>query len=54
MRPVGLSRTLKDNSNKHPHMRDEWTKGKKIGRRKQEWVVTEGPGGSRIGLWKKV
>lgn len=54
-RPVGVvGRVTKDNSGKHPHEREEWQKGKKIGRPKQEWIVVEGPGGSKAGFWRKV
>lgn len=37
-RPAGVERATKNNDNKHPHVREEFTKGKKIGRKKQVWV----------------
>jgi hypothetical protein len=35
-KPVGMSK-LKDNSRKHYKEHDDWTAGKKIGRKKQEF-----------------
>jgi hypothetical protein len=52
-KPAGVARATKDNSKKHPQQRDEWMKGKKIGRKKQVWVpLNEGAGPE--GLWSKV
>lgn len=42
MKPVGVGRATKDNSAKHPMQRDEWMKGKKVGRPKQEFVTITG------------
>lgn len=36
-KPV-VGRASKDNSRKHPMQREDWMKGKKIGRTKQVWV----------------
>jgi len=39
-RPVGLTAKLKNNSNKNFRAREEWMKGKKIGRPKQVFIDT--------------
>jgi hypothetical protein len=44
-KPVGVERKRKNNDNKHAHVREEWTKGKKIGRPKQVWVESTISGG---------
>ena len=38
MKPEGIIKRTKDNDHKHPQQREEWMKGKKIGRPKQMWV----------------
>lgn len=53
-RPTSVGPATKDNSAKHPQQRVEWTEAKKIGRAKQEWIVVEGPGGSKAGFWRKI
>lgn len=55
MRPAGVGRTTKDNSQKHPMQRDEWMEAKKIGRPKQRWVW-DGPIelGWTTGHWEKI
>jgi hypothetical protein len=58
-RPEGVIKSkVKDNSKKHPHMREEFTQGKKIGRPKQTWVwdepVREEETDDRKGHWEKV
>jgi hypothetical protein len=51
-KPAGVARATKDNSKKHPQQRDEWMRGKKIGRRKQVWVEefvsTSAPAGAEV------
>jgi hypothetical protein len=37
MRPAGLQTKLKNNDNKHPHVHDEWIKGKCMGRPAQQF-----------------
>jgi len=56
-RPMGVARATKDNSNKHPRQREEFTEGKKIGRPKQVWVpggFVEHTGQPFDGHWEKV
>lgn len=51
-KPVGVAKATKNNDNKHPHEREGWMKGKKIGRKKQVWVLlNEGAGPE--GMWVK-
>jgi hypothetical protein len=54
-RPIGIAKATKDNSNKHPHMREEWMEAKKIGRKKQRGVsgFVEHTG-QPFGYWEKV
>lgn len=56
MRPIGVGRASKDNSNKHPHKAEEFKEGKKIGRIKQVWVPSAEPTlmGEPKGRWEKV
>jgi len=42
-RPEGIVKRTKDNDHKHPQQREEWMKGKKIGRPKQVWVWDKEP-----------
>lgn len=51
-RPVGLQSKLKDNSNKKYREHDEWMLGKKIGRKKQQWVWDDEA--QNLGHWEKV
>lgn len=37
-KPEGIVKRTKDNSRKRPQVREDWMKGKKIGRTKQVWV----------------
>ena len=37
-RPDGIVRKTKDNRNKHPHIKEAWTRKKREGRAKQVWV----------------
>lgn len=56
-RPAGVERATKNNDNKHPHVREEWMKGKRIGRPKQAWVpggFVEHTGQPFDGHWEKV
>jgi hypothetical protein len=55
-RPAGVAKATKDNSNKHPHIREEFTKGKKLGRPKQRWVSAVWYAGTlrELGHWEKV
>jgi hypothetical protein len=57
-KPAGLQSKLKDNSKKNYRSREEWTTGKKVGRKKQEWVfdvpVTVAAGEKPTGHWEKV
>jgi hypothetical protein len=47
MKPEGISKKTKDNSNKRPYEREQWTKKKREGRQKQEYDLL-------TGTWKKV
>lgn len=48
-RPEGVIKSkIKDNSNKHPQQHAEWMEGKKIGRKKQAWVLDK-PKGTFVG-----
>lgn len=40
-RPAGVTAKTKDNSKKLHRNREEWQKGKRIGRPKQAWVFDE-------------
>lgn len=57
-KPEGITKKTKDNSRKHPHMREEWMAGKKLGRPKQIWVWDATPmeeiGETDIGHWEKI
>ena len=37
MKPAGVTQKTKDHSKKHPRMAEDWQKGKRIGRPKQEF-----------------
>jgi hypothetical protein len=37
MKPAGVVSKSKNNDNKHPHQREDWMKGKKIGRPAQQF-----------------
>jgi hypothetical protein len=37
-KPEGITKKTKDNSHKKPYEREQWQKGKRIGRPKQRWV----------------
>ncbi len=50
MKPAGVTQKTKDHSKKHPRMAEEWQKGKRIGRPKQVWIVTDAVNG---GHWEK-
>lgn len=50
--PAGVTKGKKDNSKKRPYDREQWMKGKKIGRPKQVYNFGEGlPYG--MGYWVK-
>ena len=36
-KPEGIAKKTKDNSNKHPHQREDFEKGKRLNRPKQVW-----------------
>jgi hypothetical protein len=56
MKPEGISKKTKDNSNKRPYEREQWMKAKKLGRPKQVYVYDNGYGwsGEGQGHWEKV
>ena len=37
-KPIGIVTKRKNNDNKHYRDNEEWQKGKKLGRPKQQWV----------------
>jgi hypothetical protein len=55
---IGIEHKRKNNDNKHPHVREEWTKAKKLGRSKQQWIWDTAPleeiGEAGRGHWEKV
>ena len=55
MTTTRTGRTTKDNSKKHPYVREQWMKAKREGRPKQVWVWDEPMYGDiRYGHWEKV
>lgn len=57
-KPAGLQSKLKDNSKKKYREQKEWAEGKRVGRKKQVWVLDEplavAAGEQPSGHWEKV
>lgn len=47
MKPAGLQSKLKNNSNKHDRIREEWQRGKRLGRPAQQF-------NAKTNAWAKV
>lgn len=55
-RPAGVAKVTKNNDNKHPREREEFTAGKRIGRPKQRWIHAVWHGSTLVSLghWEKI